>query len=152
MKDANLTRREVLAGGAATLAVLTTGAARAAEEKHEAKGETLNGFKQVPEYVSDRELESWTLDVLASLEEGLALIKVFELAGGKTRNPHLLKFSNDAPDLIGMKGLLLSDAMRAHRHIFDRNYVTTVRFGEIYGELDSALRKWLAAQAKRRAK
>jgi hypothetical protein len=39
--------------------------------------------------------------------------------------------------------------MEINRHIFTRDYVTTVRYGEIYGEVDAALEKWLTSRPKR---
>jgi type II secretory pathway component PulF len=65
----------------------------------------------------------------------------------KTENEHLKRFSHDAVEIL--EGYVLSDLMEMNRHIFTRDYVTTVRYGEIYGELDTALQKWLTDRPKR---
>jgi type II secretory pathway component PulF len=141
--DVSLTRRQVLTGGAIALAgVGALGDASQAQ---------LSKTKQVPVYVTDEELETWTLNVVASLSEGLPLIKIFELAGAKTKNESLQRFSADASDIL-VKGYVLSDLMEINRHIFNREYVTTVRYGEIYGEVDAALEKWLKSRPKRENK
>jgi type II secretory pathway component PulF len=138
--EVSLTRRQVLAGGAVALAGVvlpdTTSQAQQSDTKH------------VPVYVTDKELEAWTLHVVASFGEGLPLIKIFEAAGAKTKNASLQKFSADAPDFL-RKGYVLSDIMEINRHVFTRDYVTTVRYGEIYGEVDAALEKWLTSRPKR---
>lgn len=51
----------------------------------------------------------------------------------------LFKFS---PTILKM-GYPLSSIMELSPHIFDGNYITTVRYGEIYGVLDETLEKWL---------
>lgn len=141
-QQGSLTRRQVLTSG--TLAV--AGVALASAASHAQAPDTKT--RQASVYVTDKELEEWTLHIVASLSEDLPLIKIFDLAGAKTKNESLQRFSRDAPEFL-MKGYVLSDIMEMNRHIFNRDYVTTVRYGEIYGEVDAALEKWLRSRPKR---
>ncbi len=140
--DVPFTRRQAIAGSGLALAGVALGSR--VTHAHDPERKT----RQTPVYVTDKELEEWTLHVVASLSEGLPVIKIFDLAGAKTKNELLQRFSRDAPEFL-MKGYVLSDFMEMNRHIFTRDYVTTVRYGEIYGEVDAALKKWLRSRPKR---
>lgn len=136
-------RREVLTGSAAVIAGMSLMSNTSEAQPDISKFRT----KQVRVYVSDEELAAWTIDLVASFAAGLSVIETLGSAGKNTPNEHLQKFSQDAPDML--QSYLLSDLMEMNRHIFTRDYVTTVRFGEIYGELDTALHKWLKDRPKR---
>ncbi|PQV63647.1 hypothetical protein B1R32_110113 [Abditibacterium utsteinense] len=144
--ETTVTRRQVVTGAAAVVAGVAL-AGVASQAQPEAPVPNVK-TKQVRVYVTDKELEDWTVDVTAAFVAGLPLVKVFQNAGAKTQNEHLQRFSQDAPDMLG-KGYILSDLMEMNRHIFTRDYVTTVRYGEIYGELDTSLAKWVKARPRR---
>ena len=142
VSENSITRRQAISAGAVALAGLAV--VGNTVEAQEQKPNT----KQVTVYVTDKELEDWTRDIVAAFTAGLPLIKIFEDAGAKTQNEHLQRFSKDAPDMLE-KGYILSDLMEMNRHIFTRDYVTTVRYGEIYGVVDTALKLWLTDRPKR---
>lgn len=142
----NLSRRQVLTAGTLTVAGALVLSAHSTAQPETEKGALPT--KTVPVYVTDRELEEWTKTLLASFAQGIALANSLENAGHSTTNEYLQKFSQDAQDILP-KGYLLSDLMECNRHIFTRDYVITVRYGEIYGELENALKKWLAERPKR---
>ena len=142
--DGLRTRRQIIEAATAIVVsgvVATSLAAQAQPAPATAQAST----KAVPVYASPREMQAWTRDLLDGFKRGTALIKIFEVPGAKTTNEYLRRFSADASEFVG-RGYVLSDLMEINRHLFDRNYVTTVRFGELYGEVDTALEKWLAAQ------
>lgn len=134
------TRRQILTGGVALVKTV-------AQAQPEIPAPDI-ATKQVRVYVTDAELEAWTIDVIAAFADGIPLVKVFQDARAKTQNEHLQRFSQDAPDIL-KKGYVLSDLMEMNRHIFTRDYVTTVRYGEIYGEVDVSLAKWLQDRPNR---
>jgi len=144
--EATMTRRQVLIGGAAVAAsvALASTASQAQPPNPVPNAKT----KQVRVYVTDKELEDWTVDVIAAFDAGtMSLGELLHHVGAKTENEYLQKFSQDAPDILA-RGYLLSDLMEMNRHIFTHGYVTTVRYGEFYAELETALKKWVKDRPK----
>lgn len=144
-QNPTMTRRAALTAGALALAAaaLPPSAANAQQK--------APGTKTVPEWVTPQELEEWTMRFVAGLSEGVALAKLFPQLAGQTKNEALRVFSENGATAMQL-GFTLSNYMAANRALFDEHYVTTVRYGEIYGILDETLERWLRERAKERKK
>jgi type II secretory pathway component PulF len=126
-----LTRRQVIAGTTTALAGLAASAGVSATPSPENKP-----------LVTKEELREWTKDFYEGIEKGDSLIKCLSTATQKQKNKDFQKVTLDVQNRVA-KGEMLSRAMAMHPTVFDEKYVVTVRFGEIYGELDVTLKKWL---------
>lgn len=135
-----LTRRQAIAGGAVTLAGLTVAA-----KSGQAQMETPPPPQAKPQTVASvtqEELELWTSDLATGITEGKSIVNCLTFCGLRTKNDELRRATDNILKIVNL-GIPLSDALELNRAIFNRNYVTTVRYGEIYGILDEALEKML---------
>lgn len=140
-----LTRRQAIAGGTVALAGLTV-AAKIAQAQTETPQQPQTKPQEVS-LVTPEELGLWTLDLATNIAEGKSLISCLTICGLRTKNDVLRRTSDIMLKTINL-GYPLSDAMELNRFVFDRNYITTVRYGEIYGILDEALKKMLEQRFK----
>ncbi len=140
-----LTRRQAIAGGTVALAGLAV-AAKTGQAQTETPQPPQTKLQEVS-LVTPEELELWTLDLATSIAEGKSVANCLIFCGLRTKNDELRRDSDTILKITNL-GVRLSGAMELNRAIFDRNHVTTVRYGEIYGVLDEALKKMLEHRFK----
>lgn len=131
-----LTRRQVIASSALVAVALAAGA-QSGSAQPEIKAPERDQFT-----VSRDELKAWTVDFVGGLKAGKALVNCLTDCAARTNNEYLKQITNNILAILEM-GYTLSGAMELNHTVFDRNYATTVRYGEIYGILDETLEKML---------
>jgi len=94
--------------------------------------------------VTEEELRIWTRDFLDALLEPKADSLVDRFSNTIARQPnedfrHVLAAVRDIMSL----GYPLSKAMALHPDIFPEKYITIIRYGEIHGEVDLTLKRYL---------
>lgn len=138
--DISITRRQALTRGAlgiAAVAALTTQVDAASPDTVKA------GAAKV--WVEVSELRAWTERLVELLSSGrTSLTESLHRAAEPVENEHFKAPLKTVHYLIE-HDYTLSNALALHSHVFNERYITTVRYGEIYGELDKALQKWLDA-------
>ena len=104
--------------------------------------------------VTEAELNEWTLAFCTALEnhDGKhSLLDHLQQANRQQSNPEFRKVLENVHETVA-RGHSLSHAFSQHPDIFGEAYVTTVRYGEIYGEVDVALRRFAEQPEDRTAK
>ena len=94
--------------------------------------------------VTQDEIREWARAFHASLVCGTvkALAKHFAESVEAVSNVHL-KHALDRVTAALEKGYSLSGALAEHPDVFDKNFITIVRYGEIYGEIDLTLQRFV---------
>ena len=104
--------------------------------------------------VSEQDLCVWTQAFCASLDEN---------GGRRSLLDHISHSSDQQPSLelravlrqvhdMVAEGYGLSHALSQHPSVFPEAYLVTVRYGEIYGEVDVALRRYVEHPEDRAAR
>ncbi|MBV9468679.1 MAG: type II secretion system F family protein [Abitibacteriaceae bacterium] len=94
--------------------------------------------------VTAEELRDWTRDFYNVLMEpnGSSLLDLFSSTIAKQPNHHFQRVLMEVRDAL-MAGHSLSGAMSQHPDVFNATYITIIRYGEIYGEVDLTLQRFL---------
>lgn len=95
--------------------------------------------------VTEEEVCDWTRTFCIALEthDGRhSLLDYLQQATQQQGNAEFCAILDSVRDNVS-QGYALSHALSQHPEVFREPYVTTVRYGEIYGELDIALRRYI---------
>ncbi len=95
--------------------------------------------------VTEEEVCDWTRTFCIALEnhDGRhSLLDYLQQARQQQGNAEFCAVLDSVRDNVG-QGYALSHALSQHPEVFREPYVTTVRYGEIYGELEVTLRRYI---------
>ncbi len=94
--------------------------------------------------VTENELNEWTLafcTVLDGHQGKQSLLDHLQKANRQQSNPEFCLVLENVHETVA-QGHSLSFAFLQHPDVFPRAFVTTVEYGEIYGEIDITLRRY----------
>lgn len=94
--------------------------------------------------VTQDEVREWARAFHASLTGGTvkSLIQHLAESAQQVSNEHLRNALADVQSVVA-QGSTLSGALAQHPDIFDKNFVVIVGYGEIYGEVDLTLQRFV---------
>ena len=100
------------------------------------------------------EVNEWTLAFCEALDhhDGRhSLLDHLQQANQQQSNPEFRQVLEAVYETVA-RGHSLSYAFSQHPDAFNETYVTTVRYGEIYGEVDATLRRYVEQPEDRAAR
>lgn len=94
--------------------------------------------------VTQDEVREWARAFHASLTGATvkSLVQHLVESAQQVSNEHLLGALADVQSVVE-QGNSLSGALAQHPDIFNKNFITIVRYGEIYGEVDLTLQRFV---------
>jgi type II secretory pathway component PulF len=94
--------------------------------------------------VTQDDVRAWARAFLASLTSGEVKSLVQHLADstGPVSNEHLRRALTEVKSALEA-GYSFSGSLAEHPDVFDKNFVTIVRYGEIHGEVDRTLQRFV---------
>lgn len=97
--------------------------------------------------VSIREKSLFTRALSTMISSGMPIVRSFEILAKQTTNEDFQKSINDII-LRLEEGESLSNALSAHRDVFDKVYISTIKSGESTGKLEQILAQLAIQQEK----
>ncbi len=94
--------------------------------------------------VTPEEIQAWTRDFYNAILEPktASLIDRFNPTIERQPNEEFRRVLSAVSDVVAL-GFPLSKALSLFPDVFDPNYITIIRYGEIHGELDVVLKRFL---------
>lgn len=95
--------------------------------------------------IDEEQVQSWMRGLYTALETSdgtRSLCDCLSLAAQEQEGPKVRQNLNAVTEVVGM-GYTLSSVMALHSWIFSPNHVAVVRYGEMYGELDLTLKRYV---------
>ncbi len=92
--------------------------------------------------VTQEEVQKWSRHFYKSLKAGKPVMECLDTATQQQNNEDFTKVLNEVREIVA-RGYPLSKIMALHPHVFDETYVTIIRYGEIFGEVDLVLERYV---------
>ncbi len=92
--------------------------------------------------VTQEEVREWSRNFYTGLQCGGGLIDSMESATRQQSNPEFLDVLTEVRDIVA-RGYPLSKIMALYPHVFDETYISIIRYGEIFGEVDLVLERYV---------
>lgn len=94
--------------------------------------------------VTQEEVREWSRHFYKALQNGSgkSLTECLEAATQQQTNQDFLRALVEVREIVA-RGYSLSTAMALHPHVFNDKYVTVIRYGELWGEVDLVLERYV---------
>ena len=94
--------------------------------------------------ITQEDVQAWSRDFYKALQSGAgtSVTQRLERAKGQQHNPEFVTVLTEVQDIVG-RGYPLSKIMALFPHVFDETLISIIRYGEIFGEVDVVLERYV---------
>ncbi len=93
--------------------------------------------------VTQEEVREWSRNFYRALQASdKSLIQCLENATRQQNNPEFVTVLTEVREIVA-RGYPLSTIMGLHPHVFDDTCITIIKYGEIFGEVDLVLERYV---------